>query len=157
MQRRITSIPLLAAGAALVLAPLFAPASAHADDKKAIQAQTSAFYRWYVGELNRDRHPIENRAMMRRSISRRLAKWIASPAYREYGADYFVQAQDFDPDWTRVRTSNFRHSGSSATLTAILGKRKAPEQGIGERKLKLKWVREGGVWKLDRVDDPERP
>jgi len=154
MQRKSLSFHCRITGVlAVVFTPLFAPSVARADTKSSVQAKTSTFYRWYVGELNHNRDPFANRAMMRRSASRRLEKWLYSPAYREYGADYFIDAQDFDSDWGTVRATNFQQRGNTASLKVVLGKPRPHSQGIGEQKLQLKWVREGGVWKIDRVNN----
>ncbi len=154
MQRKSCSSPFLTiVGAmAFVGAPFLVPHVAYADIKSTLQTKTSTFYGWYVGQLKRDQDPFRDRAMMHRIASRRLEKWLYSPAYREYDADYFLRAQDFDHDWGTLRTTSFRLTGGAALLGVVLGQPKPPEKGIGERKLQLKWVREGGSWKLDRVN-----
>jgi hypothetical protein len=58
-----------------------------------------SFYAWYLSELNKDKFPIDQKQTMNKSISKRLSRWIYSPAYEEYGADYFIDAQDFDENW----------------------------------------------------------
>jgi len=81
-------------------------ASAGAQTKAPDQA-AKEFYKWYLTELNAERYPIrQNKPRMLRAVSKRLGQWIYSPAYSEYGADYFIDAQDWE--WTWV-------SGISAT------------------------------------------
>ena len=75
---------------AVFLAVLFCFSVANAQTP-APDAAAVSFYRWYIGELNADRFPIDrSRPAMRKRVSARLAKWLFSRAYREYGADYFL-------------------------------------------------------------------
>jgi hypothetical protein len=45
--------------------------------------------------------------------------------------------------------------GNSASVTVILGvfKNGRKYQGIGKHVLRLKMVKEGGLWKIDRIND----
>jgi hypothetical protein len=129
------------------------PRAAQARPEHSVKGRARAFYSWYVGQVKRDKNPLDNRATMRRYISRRLQKWLYSPAFREYGADYFLDAQDFDDDWDKLRTGALRVRGATATLRVTLGRPKPAGKGIGAHPLNLKWVREGGTWKIDRVNN----
>ena len=111
------------------------------------------FYAWYVGQLNANRNPLENRAKMAEFTSKRLHKWLQSADYQDYGADYLIQAQDFDADWTRATVRAVTVSGDKARVAATLGTPKRSGSN-GEWKLNLQMTRENGVWKIDKVDAP---
>jgi hypothetical protein len=112
-------------------------------------AAAQGFYRWYFGELNADRFPIDrNRPEMRRRVSARLARWLFSPAYREYGADYFLDAQDFDRAWWKTLTvTPGKTTGNTAIVTVTM-----PKTDFFDRKIvTVTMVREAGAWKIDKV------
>lgn len=138
---------------ALAGATIVAPLAAQAGPEQIVKQRTRAFYGWYVGQIKREKSPLANRAVMRSYVSRRLEKWLYSPAFQEYGADYFLDAQDFDSDWDKARAAIVRRKGNTATVQAFLGRPKPPGKGMGVHSLSLKWVRENGVWKIDRVNN----
>lgn len=115
------------------------------------------FYKWYLSELNRDRDPrTEAKQKVLKYLSRRAGKWLYSIAADDYGADYFIAAQDFDEEWAEtVSVSKAVVKGNRASLTVTLGV--YPDgrkyEGIGKHVLRLKMVREGGLWKIDRIND----
>ena len=155
MHNQQTFSPLHKAISALALtgATIFAPLVAQASTESVVKGRARAFYSWYVSEVKQGKDPFAKRATVRRYVSRRLEKWLYSPAFKEYGADYFTDAQDFDNDWDRLRAGKFRRNGNTATLQAVLGRPKPAGKGIGAKSINLKWVRESGVWKIDRVND----
>jgi hypothetical protein len=112
-----------------------------------------SFYKWYLHELNAEREPINNKPKMRTFISDRLARWIGSKAYEEYGADYFIDAQDFGEAWEHnIQISRVVTSGSSATLRITLIQPKTGNTpNIGNKILDLRLLKERGVWKIDRI------
>jgi len=113
------------------------------------EAATVGFYRWYLGELNADRYPIDkNKTEIRKRVSARLAKWLFSPAYREYGADYFIDAQDLDAEWAKtVTATGGAVKGNAATAVVTF-----PKSEHFERKsMTVNLVREAGAWKIDKV------
>ena len=113
------------------------------------------FYKWYLSELNLERHPIsQNKTRMRRYISARLARWIYSPAYSEYGADYFIDAQDWERTWAdRVSAMPPVVKGAVATVRIQLDPAKGVFSGFGRRTLPVRLVKEGGSWKIDLVNN----
>jgi len=131
------SIPLL-----LVLA---AGALAQATPERAAQD----FYRWYITELNADRYPIQRqKTAVRPKVSARLGKWLYSKAYEEYGADYFLDAQDWDPKWAKTATAKKNsQKGNTATVTLDFG----PSEFMNGHKVRVTMLKEGGTWKIDRV------
>jgi hypothetical protein len=111
------------------------------------------YYRWYIQSLNAEKYPIQRqKSALLKKVSARLGKWIYSPAYREYGADYFLDAQDWDENWIDgISTSKATVSGNAASLRVTLVDPKKRAPGYGRRVLTVKMVKEGGAWKLDRV------
>ena len=120
--------------------------------QKAIARRVRSFYAWWGAQANKDGDALGNRAMIRAYSSRRLARWLYSPAYRDYDADYFFQAQDFDNDWDQARVRDVRVRGNVAHLLATLGSPQIKGKTMGERQLRLKMVKENGLWKIDTVD-----
>lgn len=112
-------------------------------------AATRDFYRWYIGELNAEREPlVKGKTEMRRRLSQRLARWVFSRAYSEYGADYFLDAQDYDESWAKtVSVSAGSVKGNTATVVVTMPKTQVFDRTV----LNVSLVREGGAWKIDKV------
>jgi hypothetical protein len=132
------------------LIPVSAAAQAKRPDEVAKE-----FYKWYLTELNLERHPItQNKTRMRGYISARLARWIYSPAYSEYGADYFIDAQDWERTWADgVSAKRPVITGAVATVRIQLDPAKGVFSGFGRRTLPIRLVKEGGSWKIDLVNN----
>ena len=115
------------------------------------------FYKWYLHELNAEKDPVrDNKTKMRQYISTRLAKWVASKAYREYDADYFIDAQDFGHDWEKnITVSNVVVNRNTATLRVTLEQPANADSTAWNRVLDLKLLKEAGVWKIDRIKGKE--
>ena len=130
--------------------PVSAGAQARRPDKVAKE-----FYRWYLAELNLDRHPIsQDKTRMREYLSVRLNRWINSPAYSEYGADYFIDGQDWERTWVDgVSAKPSVIKGAVATVRIQLDPAKGVFSGFGRRTLPIKLVKEGGSWKIDLVNN----
>jgi hypothetical protein len=115
------------------------------------------FYRWYVGQLNRNKDPrTQQKQKMLTFISKRFAKWVYSIPNDEYDADVFIDGQDYDQDWEQaITTSKAVVKGNTATLKVTLGV--SPNGKVIKSKwkhvLRLKMVKEGGNWKIDRIND----
>jgi len=112
-----------------------------------------SFYHWYMTELIANREPLKERAEIKRYATERLLKEIEKKQKSEdgLGADYFVDAQDFDNLWAKnITISNLKVSGSNATAEVLLA-------GKGEmrRRLKVWMVNDGGSWKIDKVQGRE--
>jgi hypothetical protein len=110
-----------------------------------------SFYEWYLGEINSDRMPNMQKATFNKYVSKRLSRWRFSKAYEEYGADYFVDAQDSDERW-RVTTGKAVIKGNAATLKVKLA---IPNAGKSDwtNNLTVKMVLENGAWKIDSVNN----
>ena len=57
---------------------------------------TKSFYAWYLKRIIANKSPRDDKPAFQKSVSKRLSRWYYSPAYEEYGADYFIDAQDLD-------------------------------------------------------------
>ena len=111
-----------------------------------------SFYEWYTKELSREGgNPIRQKKTLLKSVSTRLGKFIYSPAYQEYGADYIIDAQDFDDSW-QVSTTKAIVKGNTATLKVLLKSTRPKNQGFSQT-LPLKMVKENGEWKIDLVNN----
>jgi uncharacterized protein DUF3828 len=111
------------------------------------------FYKWYLHELNADRSPRWTSAKVTSVSSARLRSWFRSKAGREWDADYFIDAQDFDKDWeTNIAVSKAVISGSRADVAVTLGPKNPAPNAVGQQVLKIKMVKETGGWKIDHVN-----
>jgi hypothetical protein len=112
-----------------------------------------SFYRWYVTELIANRNPLENRKELKRFSTERLLKEIDRMKKGPDGldGDYFVDAQDFDALWAKnITVSEVKISGTKATADVLLA-----GKGDMRRRLQVSLVRDGGVWKVDKVKGRE--
>lgn len=111
-----------------------------------------SFYEWYTKELSREGgNPIRQKKMVLKSVSKRLGKFIYSPAYHEYGADYIIDAQDFDDSW-QVSTTKAVIRGNTATLKVLLKSTRPKNEGFS-RTLPVRMIKESGEWKIDSVNN----
>ncbi len=113
------------------------------------------FYTWYLTELNAERYPIRQaKRQMLGKISTRLGRWIYSKSYEEYGADYFLDAQDWDQNWVNgIFTSKAVIKGKTATVKLTFNIPKGTYSGFGTRTLPIGLVKEGGTWRIDKVNN----
>lgn len=138
-------------GGGMLVASAAPAQAAPKSEKTTVSNNVRRFYAWYGASKD----PARDRAKIEKFTSRRLSRWLRSPQFADYGADYFFQAQDFDKDWTRATINSVTVAGKTARVRATLGAPKAKDAGIGPRSLKLKMVKENGVWKIDEVSAPE--
>ena len=107
------------------------------------------FYRWYVTNLVANRDPMKQRGEIRRYATERLLKEIDKMVKGTDGldGDYFVDAQDFDPQWAKnISISPVQTHGDKSTALVHLNGSK------GMRKtLFVHLAKEGGTWKVDKV------
>ena len=113
------------------------------------------FYKWYLTELNAEHEPIlQNKKRMLEFVSARLGRWVYSPAYEEYGADYFIDAQDWEHSWVDgISATRPVIKGAIATLRVNFQPAKGVQSGFGRRSLPIKLVKEGGAWKIDMINN----
>ena len=138
---------------ALILALAFA-GGAYAQTQETPEAVVKSFYKWYLTELGAERNPRNNRQIVLKASSRRLGKWYFSPAYSEWGADYFLNAQDFDEHWAKNLTvSKAVARGNTATTKLTLAVPKTNYGPAYKRVINVKLVKESGLWKIDTVDN----
>lgn len=120
------------------------------------EARVRGFYAWYLHELNTEHNPIANSSGLRRYLTPRFAGAIERALNREDGidADIFIDAQDFDPLWEKnMSTSKAAITGARATVTVTL--KGGP--GFGTKRLKVGLKKEGGVWKIDSINNRLSP
>jgi len=124
----------------------------YAQTLPAPEKAAKSFYEWYIRELNNDRFPVDDaKQQLLKLVSKRLGKWIYSPAYAEHGADYFIDAQDWDKSWvTGTKVSKSVVKGNTVTLKVTLI---SPTEVYGTQIFNVKMVKETGKWKIDRVDN----
>ncbi len=110
-----------------------------------------SFYAWYLKRIISNKSPRDDKATFQKFVSKRLSRWYYSPAYEEYGADYFIDAQDLDERW-QVTTGKALIKGNTATVKVKLA---APKAGKNDwaKNLIVKLVKEGGAWKIDSVNN----
>lgn len=119
------------------------------------ESAATDFYKWYVRELNADRFPVQRqRTKIRSKVSRRLGRWLYSKDAEDFGADYFLSAQDWDAGWAKsVTAKKTGGRGNKAILRISFG----PSENFGNHQVDVTMVMEGGIWKIDTVDPIEEP
>jgi hypothetical protein len=122
---------------------------------KAPDTVAKNFYEWYLTELNAERNPIrQSKTRMLEFVSARLGRWIYSKTYSEYGADYFIDAQDWEKTWVNgISSTRPVMRGTTATLRIRLEPAKGAYSGFGRRVIPIKLVKEGGRWKIDMINN----
>jgi len=136
-----------------------------------VQAQTSApgqpsatpeatvrrFYAWYLHALNQNQIPlVKHQAELNKFVTQRLMKSLNRALKRPDGidADFFIDAQDWDEAWEKnISTSKATIRGEQATVSVTL--RGGPS--FGNKRLKVGLRKEGGVWKIDRINNRMNP
>jgi hypothetical protein len=105
------------------------------------------FYRWYIGVVSANRTPA--RSEMKPFATNRLLNEIEKKSRGPdgLGADYFLDAQDFDKDWSKnISVKGVSIQGDKATATVEFRGRE-----IARHSLQVALVRESGSWKVDKV------
>ncbi len=110
------------------------------------------FYAWYMKGLQNSGYPIDKKTEMKKYISRRLANWVYSKSYQEYGADYFIDAQDFEDKW-QPTVSKAVIKGNTANLKVTLDVPKGVKTEWKKSVLPVKLIKENGVWKIDEINN----
>ncbi|MDQ3118611.1 MAG: YbjP/YqhG family protein [Verrucomicrobiota bacterium] len=109
------------------------------------------FYQWYVQTVLRNEDPFtERRAGLKLYATDRLLREIDQMRKGPEGlnGDYFVNAQDIDKEWAKsMIISPAELKGDTAIANVEL---KGTE--VGSRKLRVSLVRQGGGWKVDKVE-----
>ena len=148
---RLSKRPLLSIAVFASIIVIFALPSA-AQTARPPEQVAKEFYRWYFHELNASREPRRQRARIQASVSNRLSRWYFSPAYSEWGADYFINAQNYEQKWENVvTTTKATINGRRATLKVKLPSVRGSY--FGSKTLSLLMIKEGNAWKIDRVDN----
>jgi hypothetical protein len=107
------------------------------------------FYHWYVTNLVANRDPMKQRKEIRQYATERLLREIDKMVKGPDGldGDYFVDAQDFDPLWAKnISISNVKTVGDKSSAQVLLNGSKGMQ-----KKLLVHLMKEGGFWKVDKV------
>jgi len=112
-----------------------------------------AFYKWYVHALTQNViEPLRSdKAMARKYVTASFLHRIEKAMAREEGlnADPFLSAQDWDKSWeNNIVIGKVSTAGATSIINAVL-----PSKQMGDQKLKIVMKKEGGVWKIDQVND----
>jgi hypothetical protein len=117
------------------------------------EAAVRLFYPWYLGEMMKGRVPLTEERMqdyVAEETLRDIAFMMKRPNGGKQGLreDYFLQAKDYFDDWgDHIAVSEVTIDGDTASARVALGD---PAQGT--HRLALTLVREGGSWKISRVN-----
>jgi hypothetical protein len=110
--------------------------------------RVKSFYSWYLTQINKERDPAKNRAVMNSHLSRRLSRSFYSKAGQDLDHDIFVNGQDWNPAWAdNIAIGQLTRKRLTATLSIILGSPNAN----WDLPLTVTLVKELGIWKIDRV------
>jgi hypothetical protein len=117
------------------------------------EATLTAFYKWYLHELVAEHYPEHTSPKVSAISSARLKKWFKTKAGREWDADYFIDAQDWDPKWeTHIKATPAVIKGNNADLRIILGPEVKAVNSMSPHTLRIKMVKENGAWKIDHIN-----
>ena len=118
------------------------------------------FYQWYLHTLNAQdkggKPPEKYPFQMSKFLTQRLVKAYNRALKRPDGinADYFIDAQDWDPIWEQnISTSKAMIQGDAATVIITL----KGGEAFGNKTLRVGLRKEAGVWKIDRVNGRANP
>jgi hypothetical protein len=130
---------------------LCAPVSAGAQSTPS--STVRAFYKWYVHALVQNvAEPLKSdKPMARKYVTASFLRRIDKAMAREEGlnADPFLSAQDWDKAWeNNIVIKKVSTTGATSIINAVL-----PSKQMGDQKLKILMKKEGGVWKIDQVND----
>ena len=113
----------------------------------------TTFYKWYLHEFSLEHTPRPTSSKVDAVVSSRLRKWFKSKEGREWDADYFIDAQDWDPKWeTHIKTTTPVINGNIAEVRVILGPNVKAADSMSPHTLKIKMVKESGAWKIDHIN-----
>ena len=117
------------------------------------EAAVRLFYPWYLGEMMKGRVPFTEERMQDYVAEGTLRDITLAMSFSNGGAraamDYFLQAKAYYDDWADyVAVSDVTVDGDTALALVALGD---PAQGT--KRLALTLVREGGGWKISRVNE----
>ena len=123
-------------------------AGSSAQSNKTPEGRVQNFYNWYLKSIDDEQDPGKDRTTMRSHLSARLGKWFYSKAAQNLDADYFVCTQEWSDQWAgNVNVGAFTITRTTAVVNITLG----PMSDEWYPKLQIALVKEGAVWKIDRV------
>lgn len=120
----------------------------YAQSNKTPEGRVQNFYNWYLKAIDDEQDPAKNRTVMNSHLSARLNKWFYSKAGQDLDADYFVGSQEWSDQWAgNVNVGELTIKRTTAVVNITLG----PMSDEWYPKLQIDLVKEGTVWKIDRV------
>lgn len=120
----------------------------YGQSNKTPEGRVQNFYNWYLKSIDDEQDPAKNRAVMNSHLSARLGKWFYSKAGQDLDADYFVGSQEWSAQWAgNVNVGEMTIKRTTAVVNITLG----PMSEEWYPKLQIDLVKEGTVWKIDRV------
>ena len=121
------------------------------------EATVQRFYAWYLHALNQNQDPLgKQQAELSKFVTQRLMRSLNRALKRPDGidADFFIDAQDFDEAWEKnISTSPATIQGAQATVNVTL----TGAPSFGDKRLKVGLRKEGGVWKIDSINNRLNP
>jgi Protein of unknown function (DUF3828) len=109
------------------------------------------FYKWYIHSVSHQIDPLKaGKATLRKYVTLRFIRVIERneklPEGEGFDADYFLQTQEDSSVTDRnISVSNVAVRGATATAIVTFDD--------GYPKVKVSLSKEGGVWKIDNVED----
>ena len=138
---------------AVLAAGFIAAAPAVTNAQATPETTLTAFYKWYIHELVSERVPSRVSPKVTAAISSRLQRWFRTREGKSWDADYFIDAQDFDPKWeTHIDVTKAAINGNNADVRVILGPRVKAVDSMSPHTLRIKMVKERGGWKIDHIN-----
>ena len=111
----------------------------------------AAFYRWYLNALNENRDPIrDEREQLRQFVAPSLMAELDRLRKKPGGldTDYFLQTQDFLPDWkSNFTVGNPVANGAATALPVTFGLK-----GRETYRVKVTMANAGGGWRMVKVE-----
>lgn len=120
----------------------------YGQSNKTPEGRVQNFYNWYLKAINDEQDPAKNRTVMNSHLSVRLSKWFYSKAGQDLDGDYFVGSQEWSDQWAgNVNVGELTIKRTTAIVNITLG----PMSDEWYPKLRIDLIKEGAVWKIDRV------
>ncbi len=120
--------------------------SSHASPK----AVVIEFYRWYLGELAKNRNPLQDdHAKIETYVSKALIQELNRRTNSEEGLaeDYFIRAQDYLADWANnISVSGVHVEAATVSMSVTLGNNRR-----SRHHLSVILIKKGDAWKISKA------
>ena len=121
-----------------------------AQSNKTPESRARDFYSWYLKGMVKGKDPTKNKTVTKSYLSLRFSRWYYSKAGQNSDSDVFVNSQEWNDAWAdniEIGEAVFI-AANNAALHVML--RSPPDEFV--MKLQVRLVKEGGKWKIDRVN-----